>query len=191
MLAALHGQVWNASNVSRSLSLSHPTVNSYLDYLEGAFLVRRLRPFHANIRKRLVKSPKIYWRDSGLLHALVGIDDLDHLFRQPWVGASWEGFVIDQVIGLLEARGQYLQPFFFRTYDGQELDLLLDFGHERWALEVKLTSAPSPQDFRALNTRGEELGAARRFLVTRNAETIDSGQTVACNLEWLLKHILS
>lgn len=191
MLAALHGQVWNASHMARSLGLSHPTINSYLDYLEGAFLVRRLRPFHANIGKRLIKSPKIYWKDTGLLHALLGISDLDQLLRQPWVGASWEGFVIEQVLGLLAASGRDVQPFFFRTYDGQELDFLLDLGHERWAIEVKLTSAPRLEEVRVLNRRGEELGATRRFLVTRSTDTIDSGHTVTCNVDWLLRYIPS
>ena len=88
MLAALHGQVWNASQVGQSLGLSYHTVNSYLDYLAGAFLIRRLPPYQSNIRKRLVKSPRIYWRDSGLLHALLNAPDERALLSQPWVGAS-------------------------------------------------------------------------------------------------------
>ena len=89
MLAAVHGQEWNASQVGKSLALSYHTVNSYLDYLEGAFLVRRLPAYRANIRKRLVKRPKVYWRDTGLLHALLNVSDQAALLSQPWVGASW------------------------------------------------------------------------------------------------------
>ena len=88
MLAAVHGRTWNAAQLGRSLALSYHTVNSYLDYLEGAFLVRRLDAYHANVRKRLTKRPKLYWRDSGLLHALMNVAGPDGLMHQPWVGAS-------------------------------------------------------------------------------------------------------
>ncbi len=101
MLAALHGQVWNASQVGQSLGLSYHTVNAYLDFLVGAFLIRRLPPYSGNIRKRLVKSPRVYWRDTGLLHALLNTPDDATLLGQPWVGASWEGFVIEQALGAL------------------------------------------------------------------------------------------
>ena len=101
MLAATHGQIWNASRIGQSLGVSYHTVNHQLDYLEAAFLIRRLAPYHANIGKRLVKSPKIYWRDSGLLHAMLNAS-AKTLLHQPWVGASWEGFVIEQVLGVLQ-----------------------------------------------------------------------------------------
>lgn len=87
MLAAVHGQNWNASQLGASLGLSHPTINRYLDFLEGVFL-RRLSPWSGNLRKRLVKSPKVYWRDTGLLHGLLGVSSVDSLLGQPWVGAS-------------------------------------------------------------------------------------------------------
>ena len=138
--------MWNASRIGQSLGLSYQTVNSYLDYLIGAFLVRRLPPFHANLGKRLVKSPKLYWRDSGLLHALLNVPDERSLLVQPWVGASWEGFVIEQVIGELTLQGRHFEPFFFRTSDGLEIDLVVDVGSERWAVEVKLTASPSQAD---------------------------------------------
>ena len=98
MLAAIHAQEWNASQIGKSLGLSYHTVNNYVDYLEGAFLVRRLPPYFANIRKRVIKRPKLYWRDTGLLHALLNVRDRDTLLNQPWVGASWEGFVIEQIL---------------------------------------------------------------------------------------------
>ena len=106
LLAAAHGQEWNASQIGKSLALSYHTVNSYLDYLEGAFLIRRLNAFHGNLRKRLVKRPKVYWRDSGLLHALLNVGDAETLLRQPWVGVSWEGFVIDQALTALQHAGR-------------------------------------------------------------------------------------
>jgi len=106
MLAALHGQPWNASQLGSSLSLDGKTVSSYLDYLTGAFLIRRLLPYQGNIRKRLVKRPKVYWRDTGLLHAQLNITTVDALLSHPAVGASWEGFVIEQIIGSLSAAGR-------------------------------------------------------------------------------------
>ena len=118
LLAAVHGQLWNASRIGQSLGLSYHTVNSYLDFLVGAFLIRRLPPYAANLGKRLVRSPKLYWRDSGLLHALLNVPDERTLLNQPWVGASWEGYVIEQIIGELAARGERVEPYFFRTSDG-------------------------------------------------------------------------
>jgi len=143
MIAAVHGQIWNASRIGQSLSLNYQTVNSYLDYLEGAFLIRRLQPYHANIRKRLTKSPKVYWRDAGLLHSLLQTRTHDDLLAQPWVGASWEGFVIEQILNCLTAHGRDVQPRFFRTADQHGIDLVLDFGKSLWAIETKLTVSPS------------------------------------------------
>ncbi len=106
MLAAVHGQIWNASQIASSMGLSYQTINTYLDYLEGAFLLRRLPPFLPNIRKRLVKSPKVYWRDSGLLHALLNVGDERTLLARPWVGASWEGYVIEQLLAAVASSGK-------------------------------------------------------------------------------------
>jgi uncharacterized protein len=186
MLAALHGQTWNATQVGQSMGLDYKTVNTYLDYLEGAFLIRRLLPYHANIRKRLVKSPKLYWRDTGLLHALLNVPDRDTLFAQPWVGASWEGFVIEQALGQLTARGKYAQPYFFRTSDQHELDLVLDFGTELWAIEIKLTASPALADMDRLNQTADLIHAKRRFLISNTSATIDTPKTVSCNLDAFL-----
>ena len=128
MLAASHGQPLNASQIGASLALDHKTVLRYCDFLDGAFLIRRVPPFSGNVRKRIVKTPRVYWRDSGLLHALMNVADLDQLYRQPWLGHSWKGFVIEQTLATLAAAGKRAQPFFFRTSDGYELDLLLDWG---------------------------------------------------------------
>lgn len=186
MLAALHGQAWNASQVGQSLGLSYHTVNSYLDYLVGAFLIRRLPPYQGNLRKRLVRHPKVYWRDSGLLHALLTVPDEWTLLAQPWVGASWEGFVIEQALGELSARGRVHTPYYFRTSDQQELDLVLDFGQERWAVEVKLTASPAPQDLARLERAADLIEASRRFLVSQTNQTSGDGRRVSCNLPTFL-----
>ncbi|MCY3820308.1 MAG: DUF4143 domain-containing protein [Gammaproteobacteria bacterium] len=101
------------------------TVNSHVDYLAGAFLLRRLEAYHANIGKRLVKRPKVYWRDTGLLHSILNVEDADSLLSQPWVGASWEGYVIQQVISALEVKGVVHNAFYLRTSDQREIDLIL------------------------------------------------------------------
>ncbi len=191
MLAAVHGQVWNASQIGKSLGLSYQTVNSYLDYLVGAFLIRRLPPYFANIRKRLTKRHKVYWRDSGLLHALLNVADEDDLLNQPWVGASWEGFVIEQILGVLAQSGRPFDAYFFRTSDQHEIDLVLALGSSRWAVEVKLTSLPAPDDLESLNKAADMIRADKRVLVSRVSETTEGREQVSCNLPWLLEHLES
>jgi len=186
MLASLHGQALNASQLGASLALDHKTVLRYCDYLEGAFLIRRLPPYSANIRKRLVRTPRVYWKDSGLLHALMDVRDLEHLYRQPWLGASWEGFVIEQTLSTLSATGKPEQAFFLRTSDGTELDLVLDRPDERWAVEIKLTSNPSTQDIERLNQAADMIQAKRRVLVCRIDRKIENPSLLVCNpVEWL------
>jgi predicted AAA+ superfamily ATPase len=187
MLAALHGQAWNASQVGQSLGLSYHTVNSYLGYLEGAFLIRRLPSYQANVRKRLVKSPKVYWRDSGLLHALLNVSDERGLLAQPWVGASWEGLVIEETLGELSARGRAFGAYYFRTGDQNEVDLLLDFGKEMWAIEVKLTSSPSLEDMARLDKAADLVNASRRFLVSQTARPSGDDHRLSCNLSAFLE----
>jgi predicted AAA+ superfamily ATPase len=191
MVAAVHGQVWNASQIGQSLGVSYHTVNSYLDYLEGAFLVRRLPPWHANIGKRLVKSPRVYWRDSGLLHALLGGVAEPDLPAQPWVGASWEGFVIEQVLARLAQLDRAAGAHFFRTADGHEVDLVLDFGARRWAIEVKLTASPGPEDMRRLNRAADLLGADKRILISRTPRSVAGEREVSCSLPWFLRRGLT
>ena len=186
MLAASHGQPLNASQLGAALSLDHKTVQRYIDYLEGAFLVRRLPPYFVNVRKRLVRAPRVFWRDSGVLHALLGVRNLEQLYRQPWIGASWEGFVIEQTLSTLAADGRRAQPYFFRTSDGHEVDLVLDFGAERWAIEIKLTSEPSPQMLQRLLTAAEVFGARRRVLVCRVGRRAESKDVLISPLStWL------
>ncbi|HUP22086.1 MAG TPA: ATP-binding protein [Thermoanaerobaculia bacterium] len=189
MLAATHGQTWNASSLGKSLGLSYHTVNGYLDYLEGAFLVRRLQPYHANLRKRLVKSPKVFWRDSGLLHSMLGVADQLSLLAQPWVGASWEGFVIEQVLGLLTALGRRHRAFHLRTSDGHEIDLVLEVESERWAIEAKLTTSPSPRDLARLDAVADLIGAQRRFLVSQTREVAGNERRGSYDLESFLDFV--
>jgi uncharacterized protein len=189
MLAAVHGRIWNASQLAQSLGITYPTVNSYLDFLEGAFLIRRLEPWHANLKKRLVKSPKIYWRDAGLLHSLLGVESGDDLLSRPWVGASWEGFVIEQICGRLNAEGRGFRPFFFRTSDGHEIDLLIEIGGKLWAIEIKLSSSPGADDFQRLSKASDLVGADKRILVSMTRRLADSRHALSCSLPWLLAHI--
>ena len=189
MLAALHRQIWNASQVGQSLGLSYQTVNTYLDYLAGAFLIRRLPPFQTNIRKRLVKSPRVYWRDTGLLHAVLNVSGESALLTQPWVGASWKGFVIEQLIGELSARGTTFDAYYFRTSDQYELDFVVDVGKELWAVEVKLTSSPSPADMDRLNKTADMIGARRRFLVTKTNKPAGDALRGSFNLSSLMTHL--
>ena len=189
MLAAIHGRIWNASQIGQSLGLSYQTVNSYVDYLAGAFLIRRLQPFQANIRKRLIKSPKIYWRDSGLLHALLNVPDRRTLLAQPWVGASWEGFVIEQALGELSSRGCVFEAWYFRTSDQYELDLVLEHGKERWAVEIKLTASPGREDMVRLDRAADLVGASRRFLVSQVARSSGDDKRASCNLSGFIERL--
>ncbi|MEO1495255.1 MAG: ATP-binding protein [Pseudomonadota bacterium] len=142
MLAHSQGGLLNAAQLGRSLGVSSPTIASYIDLLVDLLLVRRLPPVHANVGKRLVKSPKVYVRDSGLVHALLGLRDVDALLGHPIAGASWEVFAIEN---LLAACTEVVTPGFYRTSGGAELDLVLDFGptHGRWAIEIKRSTAPA------------------------------------------------
>jgi len=160
-----------------------------LEYLEGAFLIRQLQPFHANLKKRLIKSPKIYWRDSGLLHALLNVTDTQELFHQPWVGASWEGFVIEQIIGALKLKDSFFTPYFLRTGDQYEIDLVLDFGKQRWAIEIKLTSSPTVSDMQRLNKVADMIDASRRVMISRTSQNTDNGNVISCNLDWFIRSL--
>jgi predicted AAA+ superfamily ATPase len=145
MLAHYHGQLWNASKIAGSLGVSAPTAKHYLDTLEDTFMIRQLPPFAANLKKRLVKSPKIYLRDSGLLHALLRLATYDDLLGHPVAGTSWEGWVIEQALAASGANGVHTRASFFRTAAGAEIDLVLDRPRgQRIALEIKLSSAPKP-----------------------------------------------
>jgi predicted AAA+ superfamily ATPase len=142
MLAHLHGGIANESELAAGLGITSPTVGRYLDVLEGLFALRRLQPYFVNVGKRLVKAPRVYLRDSGVLHALLGIEDNDALRGHPKVGTSFEGFVIEQVLGALTLAGVAVRPYYWRTHGGAEMDLLLEASRVLVPIEVKLSGAP-------------------------------------------------
>ena len=189
MSAALNAQALNLSQLGQSLGISHPTVRSYLDFLEGAYLLRCLPAFHANIRKRLVRAPRLYWRDCGLLHSLMGVKTFEHLLAQPWVGASWEGFVVEQIISFYGALGEHPDFYYLRTSDGHEIDLIIEHSGERWAVEVKLSTAPAPQDLRRLKKVADLCGCDRSFLLSRTPEPVISDEGGSVNLRAFLEMI--
>lgn len=138
MLAHYHGQTWNAAEFARAMGVSESTIRRYLDLLSDAFMVRQLKPWHANIRKRQVKSPKIYIHDSGLLHQLLGIANERDLLTHPKIGASWEGYVIEEVLSALQAD----DAWFWATHQGAEIDLLVQKNGQILGVECKRTDAP-------------------------------------------------
>lgn len=140
MLAHLHGQLWNASRLASGFGVSAPTVQHYLDILEATYMLRRLPPLQANLGKRLVKSPKVYLRDSGILHALLGITSLNDLSGHPVVGASWEGWILEQIAQLIAPQWQLS---FYRTASGAEMDVVAERGNRKIGFEIKYSSAPA------------------------------------------------
>lgn len=159
MLAHSHGQVWNAADPARSLGLSEPTVRRYLDTLTQTFMLRQLQPWHQNLAKRQVKAPKVYFRDSGHLHAMLGLTTQEELMAHPRSGASWEGFALEQV--LRQAAPD--QAYFWATHNGAELDLLLLRGTERVGVEFK--RAESPQVSASMRIAMQDLQLDRLYVV--------------------------
>lgn len=164
MVAHYHGQTWNGAEIARSLAVSQPTVRRYLDALTDALVIRQLQPWHANISKRQVRSPKVYVRDTGLLHRLLGLDDRHALLGHPKLGASWEGFVIEQLL----ARTAIRDAWFWGTHAGAEIDLLLQYAGEWIGVEIKRTDSPrlTPSISRAM----DDLGLARVIVAHAGAD---------------------
>lgn len=166
IMAASQGSLWNAESIGRSLGLSGATIRHYLGFLETSFFVLVLRPFFVNTSKRLVKSPKVYIADTGLLHALAGIVRPDDLPVHPLAGASWEGYVLMQIIARLPAD---VEPYFYRTADGTECDLVLVRGLTPIAcIEIKLGNAVGMS--RSLRSVADTLGTAHNFIITYSSE---------------------
>jgi uncharacterized protein len=168
MLAHSQGTMLNASRLATGLSISSPTVSRYIDLLVDLLLVRRLVPYHANLGKRLVKSPKIYVRDSGLLHALLSVPTMTALNDHPIVGPSWEGFVIETLINCAPS---WTSPYYYRTLAGAEIDLILELpGGDIWAVEIKRSLSPKVE--RGFYVACADLKPARRFVVYAGTERV-------------------
>lgn len=167
MIAHSHGQLWNASKLAGSLGLSAPTVRRYLDILSETFIARQIQPYYANIKKRLVKSPKVYIRDSGLLHSLLKIMTLDDLQSHPLLGSSWEGFIMEQIISALpDTRDIY----FYRTIAGAELDLLF-FNKKNEPVAVEIKYSLSPGISKSFRNAFEDLSCKKGFIVYPGEES--------------------
>lgn len=189
MIAAVHGGMWNASEIGRSLGISYHTAQAYTDLLEGAFLIRLLAPYAANLKKRLVKTPKVYWRDSGLLHVLRGLTVPRTLLSQPWVGSSFEGYVIEQIVGAYTRRGMAVEASFYRSHLGDELDLVLRVDGKMQAFEIKLSSSPSPQDVEKAKRIAATIGAQRLNVICRTSKPVRSNSLWITTLEEYLASI--
>ena len=187
MLAHFHGNILNMNDLSKSLEVSVNTVKSYLAFFENAFLIRLLKPYHTNIKKRIVKSPKIYIRDSGILHYFIGLDNQAEIYSHPKLGASWEGFVIEQIINLMPPNRK---AYYYRTYDGSELDMVIEKGGAPFAsIEIKFGSDTRPVkgNIVAIQT----LGTKHNFIVIKeNEDFITSSDFRVVGIELFLQKYL-
>ncbi|MEN6320859.1 MAG: ATP-binding protein [Syntrophaceae bacterium] len=174
MLAHLHGQLWNKSRVADSMDVSAPTVQRYLDVLEDTFIIRQLPPYHFNIKKRLIKSPKVYIRDSGLFHTLLMIKSMEYLQGHPTIGSSWEGFVIEQIIPLLPS---HWKCYFYRTSAGAEIDLLI-VGEDGILIPIEIKYSLSPKPTKGFWNAYQDLSCTKGFVVYPGAEVYPLGSGV-------------
>ena len=174
MLAASQGGLLNAENFARSLDISRTTINRYLYFLENAFMVRALKPWHTNINKRLVKSPKIYIRDSGILHHLMGIHSYNDLLNHPHLGNSWEGFVIEQIINHLPTE---ITPWFYRTHQGAECDLLLEKNGKVFAA-IEIQHSKSPKTSKGFHIAMADTAASQGFVIGNGEDTYKIGSNI-------------
>ena len=173
MIAHYHGQVWNAAEFARAMGTSEVTARRYLDILNGACVIRVLAPWHENLKKRQVKSPKIYVRDSGLLHALLELDSFDALSGHPKLGASFEGFAIEQLLSGLDTRS----ASFWATHGGAELDLLVTIAGRRYGFECKYSDAPGTT--RAMRIAIDDLQLAHLWIMYPGDEAYELDETIS------------
>ncbi len=174
MLAHYHTQVWNGSDFARSFGVSHTTVEKYLSLLSRTFVVRQLRPWSENVGKRVVKSPKVYLADSGILHALLGLATPHDVEQHPKLGASWEGFLLGEVVRRLRARSE--ECYFWRTHAGAELDLLVVYGSRRLGFEFKRTDAPKLT--MSMHSALESIGLNRLHVIHAGRESFPLAKKV-------------
>lgn len=187
LIASVQGGLLNAQQFGRNLDVSQPTIMRYIDFLEGAFILRVLQPWHRNLKKRLVKSPKIYLRDSGLLHSLLGLDTFEDVINHFIVGSSWEGFVIEQIINCFEDDRQF---YFYRTHQGAECDLLIEKnGEVMAAVEVKFGT--SPRITKGFRISMQDTQAREGFIIGNGEETykLEEGISIT-NLKHFIRDII-
>lgn len=165
MLAHYHGQIWNGAEFARSMGVSEPTVKRYLDILTGTYMIRQLQPWYENIKKRQIKSPKIYIRDSGILHALLGTEN-DAIYGHVKSGASWEGFIVEQLLSNVKSR----DFFYWRTHTGSELDLLVFKGGKRVGFEIKFSETPKVT--RSMQNSVSDLKLDKLYLIYKGSREI-------------------
>lgn len=186
MLANSHGQLLNVQDIARSVGVTSPVITRYIDFLTGAFLVHRLQPWFPNVPKRLVKSPKVYIKDSGLLHGLLYIESFDHLTVNPVIGASWEGYVIEQIS---YHKQNSIKLYFYRTHAGAEIDLVLvKAGKAAACVEIKYSNAPRPS--KGFFSGISDLQTTRNFIVTPATDTYAYGDATVCNLQNFISQYL-
>lgn len=167
MLAYNQGAIFNASQMAQSMGVAHVTISRYLDLMVDLLLVRRLQPWFGNVNKRLIKSPKVYIRDSGLTHALLRIADHDVLLGHPVVGGSWEGFVLENILSLV---GHQAVPYYYRTSGGAEIDLILEWSpRDQWAIEIKRNTVPSVS--KGFHTGCNDIQPTKKLVVYNGQET--------------------
>ncbi|MCB0737875.1 MAG: ATP-binding protein [Bacteroidetes bacterium] len=186
MLAHVSGQQLNLSTIGRSLGISTNTAKTYVDFIENAFLIRSIRPYFKNTKKRLTKSPKVYWRDTGILHQLLQISNYDQLLGHPQLGVSWEAFVIQQIIANAPSE---LDFAYYRTQDGAEVDLLIIKGGEPIiGCEIKFTNSPKLSKGNTIAL--QDVNAINNFIITPQAHSYPIKENVqVCSLGWFLNYL--
>lgn len=186
MLAHSQGELFDASKLAASLGVKSPTTARYLDLMVDVLLLRRLQPWYTNTKKRLIKTPRVYIRDSGLLHQLLQIDDYEHLLIHPVLGKSWEGFVIEMILSILP---DGVRPFFYRTVRGAEIDLLLEIKpYVFWAIEIKYTSKPFVKH--GFHYACSDIKPVRKYVIYTGQETFPIADDImAINLCALMEEI--
>ena len=187
MLSHIHGDVINYNNLSKSLGLSSNTIKKYVSFFESAFIIRLLQPFYTNMKKRIIKSPKVYIRDSGIFHYLQNINNKEDLFGNPILGNSWEGFVIQQIIELIPDK---YQVYFYRTHDGAECDLVITKSQKPIAsIEIKYSSAPKLT--RGTSLAFNDLNSEKHYIITPESDDYLMKKNIrVCNIyDFLIKYL--
>lgn len=186
MIANNHSQLLNLQDLARSIGVTSPVISRYLDFLEGAFLVYKLQPWSNNANKRLVKSPKVYIKDSGILHSMLSIDSFDKLTLNSIIGASWEGYVVEQI---MYHKNADIDVYFYRTHTGTEVDVVLVKGNKPVAsIEIKYSNAPTPS--KGFYIGIEDLQTQNNFILTPHADVYPLKNATVCNLQKFIKDYL-